>query len=173
MSGTRRSSLSLSHAPSFSLSFGCGSPIAKQRARRRERSKEKTDGERRDKRRDRDAYNYLSFYVLRTREGPASPSFFFRLPRSLAYLLDAPSFFPIFPPLLSLSSTLLATSRARFPSFLFLFFLAFSPLLLMVGASDAFAYERARDEREHERTDRRTDGHARMHTGKPKRSARE
>lgn len=65
MSGTRWSCLpfSLFLAPSFSLSFGCGSPIAKQRARQRERAKEKTDGEREDKRRDRDAYNYLSFYV--------------------------------------------------------------------------------------------------------------
>lgn len=156
MSGTRHSRLSLSFSSSLLLSLSLSAatpPIAKQRARRRERAKEQIDEEREDKRRDRDAYNYLSFYVREP--GRLSQPVVLFLASAFTRLSSRHSFlFPFLPLLLSYSS-----SRARFPSFLFLSFF-FSCPLLMAGVSDASAYERARDEREHERTDGRTDTRA-------------
>lgn len=115
-------------------------------------------------------YNYFSFYVRELGEALA------RSVRSFSsFRVHSLIFSPLLPFSLPPSShTLLhARSLARgFPLFFFSPFFsscALGPLLLMVGASDASAYERARDEREHERTDGRT----RAHAGKPKRSARE
>lgn len=171
MSGTRRSSLSLSLSRSFFLSLF--------RLPHREAASE-TEGtvEGEDRRREGKIrgetgtlYNYFSFYV---RE-PARPVSFSFSSFRVHSLIFSP-FLLLFPfrPLLALSSTARSLARAvslfSF-SLLFFFLLALGPLLLMVGASDASAYERARVTNAN--TNGRTDGHARMHTGKPKRSARE
>lgn len=153
-------SLLLFLAPSFSLSFGRDSPIAKQRARRRARAKEKIDGEREDKGRDRDhAYNYLSFYVreLGRLSQPVVLFLASAFARSSSRALLPFSLSSLSPRHSLLRARLRAISLFSFP--LLLFFLALCPLL-MVGASDASAYERARDEREHERTDGRTRAYA-------------
>lgn len=162
-----RLSLSLSLSRSIFLSLSAAAPPSRSSERDGESwAKEKTDGEREDKRRDtRDAYNYLSFYVRepgRCSRKPGRSFSSFRV-HSLIFLTLLP-FFSFILLLLSVSATL-AASRARFTSFLFFssfFFLTLSEPSSSHGwrASDASAYERARDEREHERTDGRTRAHA-------------
>lgn len=173
-----RLSLSLSLSRSIFLSLSAAAPPSRSSERDGESwAKEKTDGEREDKRRDtRDAYNYLSFYVRepgRCSRKPGRSFSSFRV-HSLIFLTLLP-FFSFILLLLSVSATL-AASRARFTSFLFFFPRFFflrsqSPLLLMVGEPAMRPRTSARVT--NASTNGRTDGHARMHTGKPKRSARE
>jgi len=167
MSGTRRSS-----CPLFLSPFRPQLPHREAHKRNKERPGEKggeREMERREwKTRDGDAYNYLAF--MYARKGSQSVVLF-----SASAFTRSPSPRRSFFLFLSFSRllALLAASRARFSSFsLSFFFCTLGPLPPMAGAGAVMrphTRTRARDEHEHERTG----GQARMHTGKPKRSARE
>lgn len=77
-----------------------------------------------------------------------------------------------FPPS-RLSSFSLAASRARFPSFLFLSSFFFFLRSALFSWLEPAMRPRTSARVTNANTNGRTDGHARMHTGKPKRSARE
>lgn len=160
-------SLSLLRSFSFSLSLFRPRlpPITKQRARRRERAKEKIDEEREDKRRDRDAYNYLSFYVREP--GRLSRPVVLFLASAFTRLSSRHSllFF------LSLASPLILFLTRAVSLFSFSFFFIFLRSALFSWLESAMRPRMSA--RVTNATDGRTDGHARMHTGKPKRSARE
>lgn len=159
--------------PSLSLSLLAVAPPSRSHERNEERAEEKGEEremERREwKTRDGDAYNYLAF--MYARKGSQSSFFFQLLPSAFTRSPSPRRSFFLF---LSFSRFLavLAASRARFSSFSFSFFFARSVFFLSwleLEQRCVRTRERARDEHEHGRTD----GQARMHTGKPKRSARE
>lgn len=128
-----------------------------------ERVGEGKDGDREDKRRDRDAYNYLSFYIRELGRLPQAHRSFssFRI-HSLIFSTLLPFFLPPSSPFTLFHS---ARSLARAVSlFAFLsssfFFLALSPLLLMKPTMRSRTSARVTNANTNGRIDGRTRAHA-------------
>lgn len=163
MSGTRRSSRPLSFSFLLSLSLSAAAPPSRSSEQDGENGRRKRQTERGKIRGETGTLIItLAFMYYELGRFPQTRRSFssFRVHSLIFSTLLPFSLLPSSPLTLFHTARSFARAVSLFSfSFLF-FFLALSSLLLMVGASDAFAYERARDEREHERTDGRTDTRA-------------